>query len=223
MIQTVNHLAAPHVPHTPSLPHYYSHQNAYPTFTSAPHSQAQAQFQSTEGVESRWISLQALSVTWPPGTIEPLDSTGESPLMAFVDRLEGKYCCRVPVEGSLCGKENLKKDRMLSHIRNKHLHFRPLACGGHCGFGGWLVNPFQYYAQMPTDLLAFSQLSFPSKSAWTDHVRPRKAICGWWWVLSAFQSLLLNTDDGACSFSGKEMYAQNLKEHKMKACPRRFG
>ena len=168
------------------------------------------------------MALQALAVTWPSDTIEPLDSTGESPLMAFVDRSERKYHCRVPVEGRLCNKENLKKDRILSHIRNEHLQFRPLACGGHCGFGGWLVDRIQYYTQIPTDLLDFSRLSFPSKSAWTDHVRPRKAICVWW-VLCYFQSPFINTDDVACSSSGKEMYAQNLKEHQMKACPRRFG
>ena len=225
---TVNYLSAPHVPCTPSSPHDYSHPHVYwphpnPTFSSAPHSQAQAQFQSTEGVESRWMALQALAVTWPPGTIEPFDSTGESPLMAFVDRVERKYHCRVPVEGGLCNKENTKKDRILSHIRKEHLHFRPLACGGHCGFDGWLVNFLQYYTQMRlTCLLASSQQRFPSKSAWTDHVRPRKAKCVWW-VLRAFRSPFLNTDDDACSFSGKEMYAQNLKEHKMRACPRRFG
>jgi len=184
MTQTANYPAASHGTYTPSSPSHYSHQRAYcpnpnPTFNTASHSQAQAQHQHTEGIQSRWLALRALAVTWPPGTIEPFDSTGESPLMAFVGRSERRYCCQVPVGGRLCDKENLKKDRILAHIRNEHLHFRPLACGGQCGFAGWLVNLIQYHTQTLTHLLVFSQMSFPSKSAWTDHVRPRKSICVW--------------------------------------------
>jgi len=44
--------------------------------------------------------------------------------------------CRVPVEGGLCNRENLKKDGPLANIWSKHLHFCPLTCGGQCGFGG---------------------------------------------------------------------------------------
>jgi hypothetical protein len=146
MMQTVNHPAAPNGGYTPSSSSHYSPQHAYlpnpnPTFHPASHSQAQAQLQATEEIQSRWLALQALAATWHSGAIEPLDSTGESPLMAFVSRSERKYYCRVPVGSRLCGKENPKKDRILAHIRNEHLHFRPLACGGQCGFGGWLVNP----------------------------------------------------------------------------------
>jgi len=194
MIQTVDYSTTSHKPYMHSLSRHYSHQRSYrphpnPTLHPVSQFQDQAQLQSTEGVQSRWIALQAHAVTWPPDTIEPLDSTGESPLMAFVDRSERKYYCRVPVEGGLCDKENVKKDRILAHIRNDHLHFRPLACGGQCGFVSWLENSTQYYTQTPTELLVFSHMSFPSKSAWTDHVRPRKAICGWW-VLPLYLSFL---------------------------------
>lgn len=153
MIQTVNYPAAPHGPYTPSSPNHYSHQRItywpHPNLTSnsAPHSQAQSQLQFIDEVRSRWMALQVLAVTWPPGTIEPLDSTGESPLMAFVDRVERTFHCRVPVEGGLCDRGNTKKDRILSHIRKDHLCFRPLACGGQCGFDGWLANLFHYYTQ----------------------------------------------------------------------------
>jgi hypothetical protein len=146
MMQTANYPAAPQGPYIPSLPHHHSHQRAYrphpsPTPHPASHPQAQAQLQSIEGVQSRWTALQALAVTWPPGTIEPHDSTGESPLMTFVDRSERKYHCRVPVGDGLCDRENTKKDRILAHIRNEHLRFRPLACGGQCGFTGWFAFP----------------------------------------------------------------------------------
>lgn len=160
MIQTANYSVAPHEPYPTSSPGHYPHQHAqWPppnsTFHPASHSQAHAHLQSTEGVQSRWVALQAEAVTWPPDTIEPLDSTGESPLMSLVGRSERKYYCQVPVGGRLCDRENTKKDRILAHIRNEHLHFRPLACGGQCGFSGWLVNPIQNSTRTPAHLLAF--------------------------------------------------------------------
>jgi len=144
MMQIVNHSIPPHGPYTPSLPHHYSQHRSYPahptpTFHPSSHSRAHSQPQSIQDVRSRWMALQIQAMTWPPGMIEPLDSSGESPLMGFVDRSEGKYHCRVPVGDGCCDKENIKKDRMLAHIRKEHLHFRPLACGGQCGNIGWLV------------------------------------------------------------------------------------
>ena len=145
MTQTVHYPVPLHEPQTPSSSRNHSQHHTYPpqptpTLHPASHSRALEQFQPAEEVRSRWVALQALAVTWPPGTIEPLDSTGESPLMAFVDRSERKYCCRVPIEGGVCDKENIKKGRMLAHIRKEHLQFRPFACGGHCGLIGWLAG-----------------------------------------------------------------------------------
>lgn len=145
MLQTVNYPVPSHAPYTPYLPHNYSQHHAHqshpmPSVHSPSHSRAHAHRQSIGEMQSRWLALKAMTTTWPPGTIEPCDLSGESPLMAFVERSEGKYHCRVPVEDGGCGKGNIKKDRMLAHIRKEHLQFRPLACGGQCGLVGWLVN-----------------------------------------------------------------------------------
>jgi hypothetical protein len=72
--------------------------------------------------------------------------------MVFVDRAENRYLCQVPVEDGLCGKLNLKKDRLLAHIRKEHLQFRPLACSGQCGLPVWLVAPLQHDTQTLNDL-----------------------------------------------------------------------
>ena len=70
----------------------------------------------------------------PPGRIEPLP--GSDP-MAFTKRQNGMFRCLVPVEGEFCGYVNKKKNRMLSHIRDKHLDQRPWHCGGQCGTRRW--------------------------------------------------------------------------------------
>ena len=69
-----------------------------------------------------------------PGRIGPLTESG---LMAFTNRRNGTFRCLVPVEGERCGYCNKKKNRMLSHIRDKHLDQRPWHCGGKCGTRGW--------------------------------------------------------------------------------------
>jgi len=69
-----------------------------------------------------------------PGRVEPLT---EPDLLAFSNRQNGMFHCLVPVEGEFCGYVNKKKNRMLSHIRDKHLDQRPWHCGGQCGTRGW--------------------------------------------------------------------------------------
>jgi len=62
-------------------------------------------------------------------------------------------------------------------------------------------------------------ITVPFKSPPFDRYRECPTLSG----PHAVSALDLITNDVVCSFSGKEMYAQNLKEHQMKACPRRFG
>lgn len=145
-VHTANHPVLSNASYTSYLPHHYSQHRAHqshstPGIQPSSHPQAPPNLQSIGDIRSRWIALQTQSTTWAPDTIEPRDLSGESPLMAFVERSEGRYQCQVPVEDGGCGKENIKKDRMLAHIRKEHLHFRPLACGGRCGLIGWLVAP----------------------------------------------------------------------------------
>ena len=82
---------------------------------------------------SYWVAI-ANQVT---ASAPDLDHTGESPLMAFVGRREGTFCCLVPIDGEFCGYQNVKKERMLSHIRDKHLDQRPWRCDGQCGDDEW--------------------------------------------------------------------------------------
>jgi hypothetical protein len=86
---------------------------------------------------SHWIEIANQATTSAPDLIGPLNHAGESPLIAFVDRWDGTFCCLVPVEGEFCGYRNGKKERMLSHIRDKHLDQRPWRCGGQCGTDAW--------------------------------------------------------------------------------------
>ena len=86
---------------------------------------------------SYWVATANQATTSAPGLVRTLNNTGESPLMAFVDRRDGAFCCLVPVEGEFCGYRNVKKERMLSHIRDKHLDQRPWRCDGQCGDDAW--------------------------------------------------------------------------------------
>jgi len=84
-----------------------------------------------------WGEIVNQATTLRPDLDISLNHASESPLMAFVDRQDGTFCCSVPVEGEFCGYQNGKKERMLSHIRDKHLDQRPWRCGGQCSNGAW--------------------------------------------------------------------------------------
>ena len=86
---------------------------------------------------SHWTTVANQVSTWSPGHAGPLNNGGESPLMAFVDRRDSTFHCLVPVGGEFCGYLNGKKERILSHIRDKHLDQRPWRCSGECGNTAW--------------------------------------------------------------------------------------
>jgi hypothetical protein len=85
---------------------------------------------------SHWEIVACQATTSSRNPIQ-LFNVGESPLMAFVARRDSTFHCSVPVEGGFCGYLNPKKERMLSHIRDKHLDHRPWHCGGQCGNLTW--------------------------------------------------------------------------------------
>lgn len=87
--------------------------------------------------DSNYVSYWAAIANQATASAPDFDHTGESPLMAFVARREGTFCCLVPVDGNFCGYQNIKKERMLSHIRDKHLDQRPWRCEGQCGDDSW--------------------------------------------------------------------------------------
>lgn len=66
-------------------------------------------------------------------------------LQSFILRVEGTsrgYRCMVPIydaQGRLvyCGHQVQRKDRILRHVRDTHLHYRPFVCEGRCGTSYW--------------------------------------------------------------------------------------
>jgi len=121
---------------------------------------------SQPGSYQKWRLLEASSGHWNPNEPEPLTTSGTSPLLEFTERREGCFYCVVPLETGLCNYSNIKKGRMLSHIRKDHLNFRPFPCGGQCGLQG-------------------CPLRFPSSAALKEHTAPRKVTCGCGKVLYA--------------------------------------
>lgn len=86
---------------------------------------------------SHWEAIASQAAASLPDHVGSLNNASELHLMAFVDRRGGQFCCLVPVEGKFCGYLNGKKERMMSHLRGKHLDQRPWRCGGQCGHDPW--------------------------------------------------------------------------------------
>lgn len=69
----------------------------------------------------------------------------DNDLQSFISKVEGTsrdFQCMVPIynsEGSLvhCGHRIQRKDRILRHIKDSHLNYRPFVCGGRCGTDYW--------------------------------------------------------------------------------------
>lgn len=69
----------------------------------------------------------------------------DNELESFVLRVEGTsrgYQCIVPIYDAQgnpvhCGHQIQRRDRILRHVRDLHLHYRPFVCGGRCGTGDW--------------------------------------------------------------------------------------
>ena len=66
-------------------------------------------------------------------------------LQSFVLKVEGTardFRCMVPMydpQGLLvhCEHQVQRRDRILRHVKDVHLHYRPYACGGKCGIRDW--------------------------------------------------------------------------------------
>lgn len=64
------------------------------------------------------------------------------PFTSKVDGTTRKFQCMVPIldsQGKLvyCGHMVERKDRILRHVRDRHLDYRPFVCGGRCGVVDW--------------------------------------------------------------------------------------
>jgi hypothetical protein len=76
---------------------------------------------------------------WNPNAPEPLRADGESVLMNHTLQRDNTIYCRVPTQRGCCDYLNIKKERLLHHIRKDHLNFLPFVCGGGCGSQFWYV------------------------------------------------------------------------------------
>jgi hypothetical protein len=69
----------------------------------------------------------------------------DNDLQSFISRVEGTardYQCMVPIHDSHgrlvhCGHQIQRKDRILRHVKDNHLNYRPFVCGGRCGSDAW--------------------------------------------------------------------------------------
>ena len=78
--------------------------------------------------------------------IGKIDATGvDHVLSSFIMKVEGTlrtFQCGVPLQKFdggpfYCTHQVQRKDRILRHIKNTHLDYRPFVCGGKCKVPGW--------------------------------------------------------------------------------------
>ena len=91
-------------------------------------------------IYSAWERLRFDRMRWDPNALEPRRRDGDSILMDLTMRKEHKYQCRVPTQGGCCDYVNVRKDRLLHHIRKDHLNFFPFVCDGSCPSQNWYVT-----------------------------------------------------------------------------------
>jgi len=89
--------------------------------------------------DSAWQMLSNDRKLWNPDAPEPVGPDGGSTLMDFTLRRDNKTYCRFPTQNGYCNCPNVKKERLLHHIRNEHLRFFPFVCGGMCRSQTWYV------------------------------------------------------------------------------------
>lgn len=86
-----------------------------------------------------WNQLCSERTNWNPDAPEPCGDDGESVLMDFAMREGWKIRCHVPTPNGSCSYSNMRKGRVLHHIRSEHLNFLPFVCSGKCGSQTWYV------------------------------------------------------------------------------------
>ena len=86
----------------------------------------------------------AFEALWALITAEKIDPAAvDCELMQFVLKIGGRaFQCRVPVQNFdstpiYCGHQVQRKDRILRHVKDTHLDYRPFVCRGRCGKVVW--------------------------------------------------------------------------------------
>ena len=92
----------------------------------------------------RWDnSREVLTAKIVAGEADP--HSVDNDLQSFVLKVEGTsrdFRCMVPIydsQGTLvhCGHQVQRRDRILRHVKDNHLNYRPFICGGKCGSRDW--------------------------------------------------------------------------------------
>ena len=89
-----------------------------------------------------------------------IDTTAvDEELLSFVLKIDGStrfFQCRVPLrnfDGTLvyCAHQVQRRDRILRHVKDMHLHYRPFVCGERCGRAGWWSTfPYSHVVKLVT-------------------------------------------------------------------------
>jgi len=94
--------------------------------------------------KARWDNAKAvISEKMVAG--EPDSFAIDNDLQSFISKVEGiarGFQCNVPIydlQGKLmyCGHQVQRRDRILRHVKETHLSYRPFVCEGRCGTIDW--------------------------------------------------------------------------------------
>ena len=109
----------------------------------------------------------------------------DNDLQSFVLKVEGTardFRCMVPMydpQGLLvhCGHQVQRRDRILRHVKDAHLHYRPYGCGGKCGIRDWYRVSLRLLVLRPTDA-PFSVYAAADQRYLMLHIHPDMVQCG---------------------------------------------
>jgi hypothetical protein len=92
----------------------------------------------------RWKNTEEILTTKiAAGEADP--NSVDNNLQSFILKVDGTlryFRCMVPIDnaqGTLvhCGYQVQRRDRILRHVKDTHLYYRPFVCGGKCGYRDW--------------------------------------------------------------------------------------
>lgn len=117
----------------------------------------------------------------------------DNDLQSFVLKVDGtarEFRCMVPMydpQGLLvhCGHQVQRRDRILRHVKDVHLHYRPYGCGGKCGIRDWYRVSLRLLVLRLTDA-PFSVYAAADQRYLMLHIHPDMVQCGIgsWYVTS---------------------------------------
>jgi hypothetical protein len=144
--------------------------------------------------EAIWNNVKwenAKEILTPKISTGQMDSQAvDKDLEPFISRIEGTtrgFQCMVPIYNSQgipvhCGHQVQRKDRILRHVKNNHLHYRPFVCEGKCGNVDWYSGSWQGLGLLRTEGAPISDYTAADQRYLSDHIDPNLVPCGNWSV-----------------------------------------